>query len=180
MTKRVLGMLAGVSMAATMLAGCGGGTDPAAVVEAVRATEQGQLQAISSRDLMGIVRLYADEATLVQPDGSVLVGAAAIVDEYDRLIKDPNFAVALEPTAGWGSASDDLAVLASNVEFTTTDPATGAPSTLPMSSKTVWARPTGGTWKIVAAINSPRATPAAAPAPASAPASAPAAAPGAQ
>lgn len=166
MRNRFLGAVAMAGMASMVLAGCGGGADPAAVVDAVRATEQSQLQSLAAKDLTGIVRLYADDATLVRPDGSVLVGATAIVDDYAQLIADPNFSITVEPTAGWGSASDDLAVLASNVDFTTSDPATGQPTTLPMSSKSVWTRETGGTWKIVAAINSPRQPDAAAATPA--------------
>lgn len=157
MSKRILAAVTGTAM----LAACGGGTDSASVVDAVRATEHSQLQSIESDDLVGIARLYADDATLVKPDGSVLEGSVAIVEEYGDLVEDPNFALAIEPVAGWGSASDDLAVLASNVDFTTTDPETGEPTTLPMSSQTVWTRETGGTWKIVSAINAPRGGPAA-------------------
>jgi ketosteroid isomerase-like protein len=156
MTRQVLAILAG----ATMLAGCGGGSDPATVVDAVRATEHSQLQSIESDDLVGIARLYADNATLVKPDGSVLEGAVAIVQEYGDLVEDPNFALSIEPVGGWGAASDDLAVLASNVDFTTTDPATGEPTTLQMTSQTVWTRDTGSTWKIVSAIDAPRGGPA--------------------
>lgn len=152
MTKRIWVMLAG----AAAVTGCGGGVDSASVVDAVRATEQSQLQSIESDDLVGIARLYADNATLVKPDGSMLEGSVAIVEEYGDLVEDPNFALAIEPVGGWGAASDDLAVLASNVDFTTTDPATGEPTTLQMSSHTVWTRETGGTWKIVSAINAPR------------------------
>ncbi len=139
-----------------LLAGCGGGKDPAAVVDAVRATEQAQLQSLAADDLVGVVRLYADDAVLVRPDGSRIVGGAAIADEYGALIADENFALSIEPVGGWGSAADDLAVLTSNVDFTTSDPETGEPATLPMFSQTVWRREAAGTWMIVSAFNAPR------------------------
>lgn len=148
---------AGLALAsAVLLAGCGGGTDPQAVIDAVRATEQGQLQSLAADDLVGVVRLYADDAVLVRPNGSRIEGGAAIAEEYGDLVEDPHFALAIEPVAGWASAADDLAVLTSNVDFTTTDAATGEAATMPMFSQTVWRREAGGTWMIVSAFNAPR------------------------
>ena len=141
--------------ATTMLASCGSGADPAVVVDTIRQVEQSQLDSIASNDLIGIARLYADDAVLVRPDGSTLVGGAAIADAYGELIEDPNFALTTEPVGGWAAASEDLAVVTSSVDFTATD-ATGAPVTQEMYSQTVWTRATGGTWKIVSAINAPR------------------------
>lgn len=138
-----------------MLAGCGGGADPDEVVATIRQTEQSQLQSIESDDLVGIARLYADNAVLVRPDGSVLEGAVAIVEEYGDLLEDPNYALEIEPLDGWASAADDLAVVNSRVDFTTTDPDTGEVITLPLNSQTVWTRDTGSTWKIVSAYNVP-------------------------
>ena len=149
-------------LAATTLAGCSGG-DPAETIEAVRHTEQTQLQSIEADELVGIARLYDDNAVLVRPDGSVLNGGEAIAEAYGDLLEDPNFALAIEPTGGWASGADDLAVLSSKVDFTTTDPATQQPVTQVLSSQTVWQRATGSTWKIVSAMNV--AVPPAAPAP---------------
>ena len=148
-------------LAATMLASCGGGADPADVVDTIRQTEQSQLDSIASKDLVGIARLYADDAVLVRPDGSVLQGGAAIAEAYGELIEDPNFALTTEPVGGWASTAEDLAVVSSNVDFTTSD-ANGDPVTQEMVSQTVWTRPSGGTWKIVSAINAPRGAPPAA------------------
>lgn len=140
----------------TLLAGCGG-ADTAETVDAVRATEHSQLQSIASDDLVGIARLYTDDAVLVRPDGSVLDGAQAIVEQYADLVEDPNFALTIEPRGGWASSASDLAVLTSDVEFTTTDPDTGEANLLPMTSQTVWRRESGGTWKIVSSYNVARA-----------------------
>lgn len=139
--------------AATLAGGCSGGADPADVVDTVRQTEQSQLQAIASDDVVGIARLYADDARLVRPDGTVLQGGGAIGAEYAMLVEDPNFALTIEPIDGWASSGDDLAVLTSDVEFTTSDPETGEPTTLPMISKTVWTKAPGGTWMIRSAYN---------------------------
>lgn len=152
MKFRVLGILA----ATTMLAACGGGADPATVVDTIRATEQAQLDSIASDDLVGIARLYADNATLVRPDGSMLEGGAAIADAYADLLEDPNFALTVEPRGGWASSAEDLAAVDSYVDFTTTDPETGEAVTLEMVSQTVWTRQPGSTWMIVSAVNAPR------------------------
>lgn len=143
---------------ALMLTACGSGADPDAIVETIRLTEQSQLDSIASDDLVGIARLYADEAVLVRPDGSRLEGGAAIAEEYGDLVEDPNFALTIEPVSGWASTAEDLAVLTSLVDFTTSDPETGEPVTMPLASQTVWTRETGGTWTIVSAYNVPVVT----------------------
>lgn len=135
-----------------LLTACGGG-DPAESVEAIRQTELGQLESIEAEDLVGIARLYRDDARLVRPDGTVLEGGVAIVEQYGALLEDPNFALSLEPTTGWASSDGELAVVNSIVQFTTTDPATGEAMTTPLDSQTVWHRETGGTWKIISAYN---------------------------
>lgn len=149
MKKYVLG----AALPLALLAACSGGANPDEVVETVRLTEQSQLQSIESGDAVGIARLYADDAVLVKPDGSVLAGGAAIAEEYAALLQDPNFALAIEPTGGWASAADDMAVLTSHVQFTTSDPETGEPVTLDLNSQTVWTKASGGTWMIRSAYN---------------------------
>ncbi|WAT16862.1 nuclear transport factor 2 family protein [Aurantiacibacter sp. MUD11] len=149
MARNGLAVVAG----ALLLASCGSAADPAAVVETVRLTEQSQLQSIESGDVVGIARLYADDAVLVKPDGSILRGGAEIADEYATLLADPNFALTIEPTGGWASEADDVAVLTSEVDFTTTDPESGEPVTLDMHSQTVWTKASGGSWMIRSAYN---------------------------
>lgn len=157
MKKLTLAVLA----PAILLAACGGG-DPAETVAAIRHNETAQLQSIESGDLVGVARLYADNATLVRPDGTMLVGGAAIADAYGDLLEDPNFALSSEPVDGWASTGDDLAVVTSNVTFTTTDPESGEAVTTPLVSQTVWERAPGSSWKIVSAYNVARADNAAA------------------
>lgn len=135
-----------------LLAACGS-ADPAESVAAIRQTEQAQLESISSKDLVGIARLYTDDAQLVRPDGSVLDGGVAIVEEYGVLLEDPNFAISVEPVSGWASSDGELAVVTSNIQFTTTDPASGAAVSTPINSQTVWQRQSGATWKIISAYN---------------------------
>lgn len=139
-----------------LLAACGGG-DPAESIAAIRQTELGQLESIEAKDLVGIARLYRDDARLVRPDGTVLEGGVAIVEEYGALLEDPNFTITIEPASGWASSDGELAVVNSNVRFTTTDPATGEAVTTPLDSQTVWHRENGATWKIISAYNVARA-----------------------
>jgi ketosteroid isomerase-like protein len=145
--------LAAVLAPVLLLAACGGGSDPAESIAAIRNTEQVQLEAIAARDLVGIARLYRDDARLVRPDGSVLEGGAAIADAYGDLLEDPAFAIVMEPAGGWASSDGELAVVTSSVDFTTTDPETGEAVTVPLDSQTVWHRETGATWKIISAYN---------------------------
>lgn len=149
---------------ALLLAACSG-TDPAESIDAIRQTEQAQLDSIAGKDLVGAVRLYTDDARLVRPDGSVLQGGEAIAEAYGDLMEDPNFRLTIEPQDGWAAESGDLAVLTSAVSLTTTDAATGQPVTQQLSSETVWTRATGATWKIVSAYTAPAAPAVAAAAP---------------
>lgn len=159
MKKLTLAALAPV----ILLAACGDG-DPAETVAAIRHDETAQLQSIESGELVGIARLYADNATLVRPDGTTLVGGAAIADAYGDLLEDPNFALPSEPVDGWASTGDDLAVVTSNVNLTTTDAQSGEAVTMPLVSQTVWERAAGSSWKIVSSYNVARAADTAAPA----------------
>ncbi|MEN7537904.1 YybH family protein [Aurantiacibacter flavus] len=143
--------------ATTMLAACSSGAEPEDVIATIRATEQAQLDAIAGDDLVGIARLYADDAVLVRPDGTRLVGGAAIADAYGDLVADPAFHIEVTPADGWASSAEDVAALASNVDITVTDPESGEPMTEHMISQTVWTRKSGGTWMIRSAINAPRA-----------------------
>lgn len=140
-----------------LLSACGR-ADPAEAVAAIRHTEQAQLESIASKDLVGIARLYSDDAQLVRPDGSVLQGGVAIVEEYGVLLEDPNFAITVEPVSGWASSDGELAVVTSNIQFTTTDPVSGAAVSTPINSQTVWQRESGATWKIISAYNVARPT----------------------
>ncbi len=141
---------------ALMLTACGGG-DPEETIAAIRHNETAQLQSIESGDLVGVARLYADEAVMIRPDGTTLMGGAEIANAYGDLLEDPNFALVSEPVDGWASTGDDLAVVTSNVDFTTSDPETGEAVTMPMISQTVWERAPGASWKIVSTYNVARA-----------------------
>lgn len=142
---------------ALMLSACGS-VDPAESVDAIRQTEIAQLQSIEAGDVVGAVRLYRDDAKLVRPDGTILDGGAAIGEAYAELMEDPNFSIVMTPVDGWASGSGDMAVVTSDVEFTTSDPETGEAVIQPLISETVWTRETGATWKIVSAYNVARAT----------------------
>jgi ketosteroid isomerase-like protein len=156
-----LAALATTASLALLLAACGS-ADTAESIAAIRHNEQGQLDSIAGKDLVGAVRLYRDDAKLVRPDGSVLDGGEAIAQAYGDLLEDPNFKLTIEPRDGWASSDGDLAVVTSAVSMTTTDAATGEVVTTPLNSQTVWTRESGAGWKIVSAYNVP-AEPAAAP-----------------
>jgi ketosteroid isomerase-like protein len=163
---RITALKASLVLAPALLLAACGSADPAESIDAIRNTEQAQLDSIANKDLVGAVRLYTDDAKLVRPDGSVLEGGEAIAEAYGDLMEDPNFALSIEPRDGWAAESGDLAVLTSAVSLTTTDAETGQPVTQELNSETVWTRATGATWKIVSAYTAPAAPAAAAEAPA--------------
>lgn len=131
-----------------MLAACGS-ADPEQVLETVRATEEAQFQAISTKDLRGAVRNYGDGAVLVVPGRPAATDGEAIAATFDTWLKDPNFAIEMTPGTGWASRAEDLAVTTATGTITTTDAATGGAVTIPVSTQTVWTRTSGQPWRIV-------------------------------
>jgi ketosteroid isomerase-like protein len=147
-------------MALPLLAACGA-VNPDEVLDTVRATEQSQMQAIEARDLRGAVRNYEAGAVVLVPGGAPVTGGAAIEAEFGRLLSDSNFAIAMEPSAGWAAESGELAVTTATGTVTTTDPASGQAVTVPISNQTVWRREDGVGWKIASEHNAPLPQPAA-------------------
>jgi ketosteroid isomerase-like protein len=134
-----------------LLAACGA-ANPDEVLATVRATEQSQMEAIAARDMRGAIRNYDAGAAVLVPGGTPVSGGPAIEAEFDRLLADPNFRIAMEPGDGWASESGELAVTTATGTVTTTD-ATGAAVTVPIANQTVWRREDGVGWKIVSEHN---------------------------
>lgn len=143
-----------------LLAACGS-ADPGEVLETVRATEQSQLQAMAAKDLRGATRNYDAAAVMLTPGGTSVSGAAAIEQQYDALLADPNFAIAMKPGEGWAAESGELATTTATGTVTTTDAASGKPVTRPIVNQTVWRRADGVGWKIVSEHNAALPQPAA-------------------
>lgn len=136
-----------------LLAACGSSADPEAVLETVRATEQAQIQAMTTRDLRGAVRNYADGAILVTPGRPAAADGEAIAATLDALLSDPNFKLEMTPASGWAAESGELAVTTATGRVTTTDAGSGEAATVPVSNQTVWRRNTGEPWRIVSEYN---------------------------
>ena len=146
--------------AVPLLAACGS-ADPREVLDTVRATEQSQLQAMAAKDLRGATRNYDSAAVLLTPGGASVSGSAAIEQQYDMLLADPNFAIAMKPGEGWAAESGELATTTATGSVTTTDAASGEPVTVPIVNQTVWRRADGVGWKIVSEHNAVLPQPAA-------------------
>jgi ketosteroid isomerase-like protein len=136
-----------------LLAACGSAADPEATLEAVRATEQAQLQAISGKDLRGAVRNYEDGAILMTPGRAPATGGDAIAAAFDELLSDPNLKVEVTPGPAWASENGDMAVTTATATYTTTEPGTEEPVVQVVSNQTVWRKPTGKPWKIASDYN---------------------------
>lgn len=143
-----------------LLAACGA-ADPNEVLETIRATEQGQLQAIASQDLRGATRNYAQDAVLVIPGEAPVGGIAAIEVAFKPLLADTNLKLEITPGEGWAAESGELAVTTFTGTLTTSDAATGQPVTVPIANQTVWHRADGIGWQIVSDVNTalPQAAP---------------------
>jgi len=138
---------------ALLTAACGSSTDPDAVLETVRMTEQSQVQAIAGKDLAGAVRNYRDDAVMVVSGAAPAEGADAIRGTFEGMLKDPNFAAELTPGPGWVSEGGELAVTTATVTLTVTDEKTGEPVTQSYATQTVWRRADGAPWQIASDYN---------------------------
>lgn len=151
--------------ACDMLGGAAASGDTDAALAAIRAVEQAQFSATEADDLAGATAPYANDATLVAPDGTVATGEA-IAGLFEALLADEAFN--LEMVEGsetaWVAASGDLAVTGFTAQYTYADDKSG-PTTVPMTNQTVWRTNDDGAWQIVSDINYPTAAaePAAAP-----------------
>lgn len=132
-----------------LLAACGTAGDPESNLSAVELTAQAQIEAISAKDIDGVMRLFDETAVMTGPDKEVLSGPAAVRASYEKLLGDPQLSISVTPGPGWAAGSGDLAVTTSDASLTTTDAATGQPVTVPLRNQTVWHKATGSTWKIV-------------------------------
>jgi len=135
-----------------LLAACGS-ANPDEVIATIRATEQGQLQAIAGRDLRGATRNYAEDAVFVVPGEAAVGGIAAIETAFKPLLADPNLKLAITPGKGWAADSGELAVTTFTGTLTTTDPASGQPVTVPIANQTLWHKANGIGWQIVSDYN---------------------------
>ncbi len=87
------------------------------------------------------------------PGGAPVSGVAAIGAAFEGLLADPNLKLEITPGPDWAAGSGDLAVTTFTARFTTTDPATGEPVTVPVANQTVWRKAEGAPWKIVSDQN---------------------------
>jgi len=138
---------------AIALAGCGSAGNPETALEAVRDTEQAQLQAIAAGDLRGAVRNYEDGALLVTPGRAPASGGEAIAAAFDEMLADPNLKVDVTPGPAWAAENGDLAVTTSTARYTTVEPGTGKPVEQTVSNQTVWRKAAGKAWMIVSDYN---------------------------
>lgn len=149
MTKPAL-FLAAVSF--FTLSACGTSVDPAEALDAVRLTEKAHHDAIAAKDLDGVKRKYADNATLMLPDTAPASGRDAVGATYEAWFADPNFAIDLTEGPGWAASSGDLAVTTYTAQVTMTDES-GRAVTVPVANQTVWRRADGAPWQIVSDFN---------------------------
>jgi ketosteroid isomerase-like protein len=106
---------------------------------------------LASRDVDKIVSFWAEDAVVMPPDLSAIVGRAAIRDYVAQSLATPGFSIAWEPEHGFVSASGDLGYLIERSRFTFPDGA-GSLRTQMGKTLTIWRKSPGGPWQCVADI----------------------------
>lgn len=126
--------------------------DPADVLAAIDAVEQGQQAAFNADDLEGATSVYATDARFFDAGGAPAVGAEAIRAAFEGMFADPNAALSLTRTQSWVAESGDLAVTTSDYTLTVTGD-DGQPVTISGVNQTLWQKQADGSWKIAADFN---------------------------
>lgn len=144
-----------------LLGACG--SEPEAVLETVRMTEQTMLQAVASDDVDGIMRNFEDQAAVAGLGGSAGAGKAAIRAAFEQLLAEPGATVELTPELAWAAESGELAVTTATMRYT--HRVRGDLHIERMRNQTVWRRDDGVGWKIASfhlapifTTNAPRAS----------------------
>lgn len=127
-----------------LLAACG--SDPEAVLQTVRMTEQTMLQAVASDDIDGVMRNFEDQAVIAGVGGSAGTGKAAVRRTFKQLLAEPGVTIELTPELAWTAESGELAVTTATMRYT--HQVRGDLHIERMRNQTVWRRDDGVGWKI--------------------------------
>ena len=147
---------AGAALSAALLAACtqaAAPVDPARELEAIRAIEASQSNAMQANDIETALSVYAPNAAFIVSGEELTTSEEARRAGFEAMIADPNMALSLSPSDASVSASGDLAYTTATYAFTYTDPATQQPVTSNGHNLTVWRKDEEGRWRIVADFN---------------------------
>jgi uncharacterized protein (TIGR02246 family) len=107
----------------------------------------------SSKDLEKILRYYADDAIVMEPNMPAMKGKEAIRSGVKQFLADRNFSLNWSPTAVEPSKSGDLAYVYGTWTATVTDPKSKKPITDKGKYASIYRKQTDGSWKVTLDIN---------------------------
>jgi len=118
-------------------------------MNSLRDAEIAEEQAWNSKDLEKVLSFYADDATVMYPNMSAIVGKDALRTYEKQFFSDSSFAIQAQITSLDVAQSGDLGYTQGTETVTTTDPKTGKVLTDRYKWLTVRKKQTDGSWKIV-------------------------------
>jgi uncharacterized protein (TIGR02246 family) len=125
-------------------------TDTRALDErAIREADGATLKAAQANDVDGAVANYADDASWLPPNSSLVHGKAAIRAEWAKLIGSPGFTIDWQINQLEVARAGDLAYTIYTYQMTL-DGANGKPITDQGKDMAVWKKQSDGAWKMVA------------------------------
>jgi ketosteroid isomerase-like protein len=146
-------------LSAALLAGCGPVSKPpvdtAKVVDAIKTDEVHWNADYKSGDAAKVAAHFARDAVAMNSGSPPLVGSAAIQSADSRFIAQPGFSFSFVSSRVDVAASGDLAAARGGYTLTTTDPKTGAPTTVVGNYVTVCKPGADGVWRAVWDISTP-------------------------
>lgn len=113
----------------------------------IRDAESARMKAAAAKDLEALAALYADDASILSPNMSILTGKVPIKDGLKPMLADPQFALILTPTRLEVSKSGDMAFTQGPYKFTFSD-MRGNKFEDEGKFLTIWRKLPDGTWKI--------------------------------
>jgi uncharacterized protein (TIGR02246 family) len=115
---------------------------------AVLATDKPWMAAIAAKDLEKAISYWGDDAVVLPPGQSAIVGKAALRAFATEMFKIPGFNIKWETTKLDVSAAGDMAYALAKTTTTLTGP-DDKPILIPGKAVTVWRKGADGTWKCV-------------------------------
>lgn len=113
----------------------------------IRDAESARMKAAAAKDLEALAALYAEDASILSPNMSILTGKVPIKDGLKPMLADPQFSLILTPTRLEISKSGDMAFTQGPYKFTFSD-MRGNKFEDEGKYLTIWRKLPDGTWKI--------------------------------
>ena len=123
-------------------------------VQAIKDIETQWNQAYAAKDVDKLMSNYADDAALMAPGGSAIVGKDAIRTALKQMVSDPAMTLKFEASRVDTSNSGDLGYTQGSYTLTMTDPSSKQLINDHGSYVTVYRKQADGTWKAVSDIAS--------------------------